>query len=806
MSDSKKTRDELLEEVEVLRARVAELERREDEHIRTDKALDESRSRFQAMADLLPESIYETDDRGNITFINSTASEVFGYTLDDFKRGMSPLDIFVAEDRERAAVNLQKRLKGERGSSIEYTGVKKDGARFPVILHASPIWEGDRCVGSRGVIVDITEQKRAEINLRESEERFRNLAEFLPGVSIQGYGTDGIVFYWNKASEDVYGYTGREAIGRNLADLIIPSELRHLFIEGLGIGGRTTKSGELMPPGELQLLHKDGHLVPVYSIHTAVCIEGGKPLMFCIDVDLSERKRVEAELQDALSRFEAVVENMPMVAIQSFDRDGVIRVWNAASEHLYGYTSKEAIGKRIQDILLTGKTKAEFKQTLAAVFESGRATLPHEWLAETRDGEKRWIYSTMFPILRDGDIGEVFCTDVDITERKHVEEQLRQSQKMEAVGHLAGGIAHDFNNILQAIIGYTQLAMGAFTSDQRGYEDLNAVLGASRKATELTRQLLAFSRRQVLQATDVDLRGIVTELTKMLGRIIPENVQLVTDIPGNLSCVHADRAMIEQMLMNLCVNARDAMPEGGLLTVSAVNVNTTDALMARHPGLTPGRHVLVSVTDTGTGIEPEVIEHIYEPFFTTKQVGQGSGLGLAMVYGIVKQHGGVIDVESEPGKGSAFNIYIPAVEREPAVFHKPVRASTPGGTETILFAEDEWMVRDLAARVLREGGYNVLLAEDGQEAMRLFEENIDAIDLALLDVVMPKLSGTNVAEKIRERRPNINVLFSSGYNPDGSQPGFVLKEGMQLLPKPYTPDKLLRKVREVLDRSRGSSQ
>ena len=801
MDDTNKTDARLLDELNRLRARVAELERTESGLGQTEEALRHGERRFRELVDSLPETIYVTDESGHITFINSTALAVFGYTLSDLESGLTPDEVFAPEDRQRAAQNLRRTLNGERGTSIEYTGLRKDGTTFPIILHANPIIDRGKCVGSRGVVVDITEQRRAEKQLRESEERFRNLAEYIPGVSIQGYKTDGTVFYWNKASEAIYGYTNEEAIGKNLGDLIVPPDLRPLFRKCLEVGKEANESGEFMPPGELLLLHKDGHIVPVYSIHTAVYVEDAEPLLFCIDVDLSERKRAEAAVQDALLQFESVVESMPMVAIQGFGEDGVIRVWNSACEQLYGFSAEEVLGRRVQDILLSGDEAQEFLLTLAGIYEMGHSTAPREWMTQTRNGGKRWVYSTMFPIFKDGKVAEVFCADVDITERKRVEEQLRQSQKMEAVGHLAGGIAHDFNNILQAIIGYTQLAIGGLSESDKHYEDLKVVLDASRRASDLTRQLLAFSRRQVLEAADVDLGRIIAELTKMLRRIIRENIQLSVVTGDDLRTIHADRAMIEQMLTNLCVNARDAMTDGGPLTVKAENVDIDETRRDEHAGVEPGPYVCLSVTDAGTGIAPEILDRIFEPFFTTKEIGEGSGLGLAMVYGIAKQHGGAIDVQSELGVGTTFTIYLPTVDRQ-ASADRGQESVVTGGTETILVAEDESVVRDLAVRVLGENGYTVLSAEDGEAAVRVFEENADSIDLAFLDVVMPKLSGIAASEHIRALKPGVIALLCSGYNPDGSQPGFVRDERIPLIPKPYTADALLRRIRILLDADR----
>ncbi|MFQ5795878.1 MAG: response regulator [Candidatus Bipolaricaulia bacterium] len=393
----------------------------------------------------------------------------------------------------------------------------------------------------------------------------------------------------------------------------------------------------------------------------------------------------------------------------------------------------------------------------------------------------------------------------EITERKQaelekveLEAQLRQAQKMEAIGQLAGGVAHDFNNLLQAILGYTQLAMDGFSPEEKRYKDLEQVHKAAKRATALTRQLLAFGRRQVLQPVDLDLNQVIADLVKMLHRVIGEHIELNV-IPGyDLDTVHVDPGQIEQMLVNLCINARDAMPNGGKLIIETENVLINSAYLETHPWAKPGRHILLTLTDTGDGMPPEILEHIFEPFFTTKEEGEGTGLGLSMVYGIVKQHNGYIDVYSKPRQGTTFKIYLPAVECPAETGGENIAVLPSGGLETILIAEDEEIVRDLTVRVLEQAGYAVLTVTDGEEAVNVFEANADTIALALLDVVMPKRSGREVYDRIRVIKPEVRVLFSSGYSAH-IRPDFVLEGGLQLIQKPYSSDELLRKVREILD-------
>ena len=390
----------------------------------------------------------------------------------------------------------------------------------------------------------------------------------------------------------------------------------------------------------------------------------------------------------------------------------------------------------------------------------------------------------------------------DMSRVRELEEQLRQSQKMEAVGQLAGGVAHDFNNLLQAIMGYCEMALMESEPGSNIREELDEVLSAASRAKNLVRQLLAFSRRQVLELVNLALDDVVHDFAKMVVRVIGEHITLnIRSIPG-LGVVRADRGQMEQVLMNLCVNARDAMPEGGEITITLENTDLDLAYCKKHDWARPGRHVLLSVTDTGCGMDVQTRAHLFEPFFTTKESGKGTGLGLATVYGIVRQHNGMIQVQSEAGAGTTFQICLPvaeAIDPEDAPAPSP---PPPRGTETILLAEDDDAVRNVVRQFLTRAGYTVLTAVDGEEAVRLIDEHPGKIDLAMLDVVMPKLGGYLVFNHTRGRRPDTKVLFASGYNKDADYTNFVLDEGVQLMQKPYERTALLRKIREVLDSRR----
>jgi two-component system, cell cycle sensor histidine kinase and response regulator CckA len=405
---------------------------------------------------------------------------------------------------------------------------------------------------------------------------------------------------------------------------------------------------------------------------------------------------------------------------------------------------------------------------------------------------------------REGRIVSVNPVEAAVVQLREQDEQLRHAQKLESIGALAGGVAHEFNNLLQAILGYTRFAMETIPPTEQSYQDLEQVVKVAERAAMLTRQLLGFGRREVLDRTQVDPNHMVADLVEMLRPLIGEHIELRLELGEDIGSVNADSGLLQQMLLNLCVNARDAMPDGGELTVSTRAVVFDAAYCEIHPDAKPGNYLLLTVTDTGHGMPREVQERIFEPFFTTKEVGKGSGLGLAMVYGVVQQHGGTIHVYSELGLGTTFRLYLPlaeqsAIDLPPATEAAANLAASTMERKTILIAEDDASVRELMVRVLNRAGYSTLTACNGEEAIRVFEANSDRISLALLDVVMPKMSGRAVYQGIKMLNPDAKVVFCSGYDPETSCNGFVAKEGLRLIQKPFHPDSLLRTVREVLN-------
>jgi len=513
-----------------------------------------------------------------------------------------------------------------------------------------------------------------------------------------------------------------------------------------------------------------------------------------IDVYCKERQRQKAE--DMLRKLWRAVEQSDDLVIIT-DSEGRTEYVNPPFELLTGYSREEAIGQSL--LLLSDHPVPETYQQVWQAILSGNA-FRGVVVNRKKDGQTFVAEKTVTP-LRDpnGQITNFISTDRDITERRRLEAQLQQATKMDAVGRLAGGVAHDFNNLLMVISAYAELMLDSLASEHPLRRNVAEIMGAARRAADLTRQLLAFGRQQVQTLQQLDLNWVTQEITRMLPRLLGEDIELIF-VPGsNLGKVQADPGQIEQIVMNLAVNARDAMPEGGKLMIETANVRLDDAYLQRHSIVPPGDYVLLAVTDSGAGIAPQHLAHIFEPFFTTKEEGKGTGLGLATVYGIVKEHGGFVWVYSEPELGTTFKIYLPRVQKETAEIQptKPVEAPFRG-SETLLLVEDETAVRQSAREFLALSGYTVLEAANGEEAIRVSKEYGGAIHLMISDVVMPKMGGAKLAELLAGQRPDMKVLFVSGYAEKTVLRHGAIDVTTRFLQKPFSLKMLARKVREVL--------
>ncbi|PYS81631.1 MAG: hybrid sensor histidine kinase/response regulator, partial [Acidobacteria bacterium] len=547
---------------------------------------------------------------------------------------------------------------------------------------------------------------------------------------------------------------------------------------------------------ELNAMRADGSEFPIELAITR--IESENSAMFSGYIrNITERKRAEHELKESEERYRDLVENAHDI-IFTYDLDGNYTSVNRAGELITGYSHDECLALNIAKTIApehVSKAREMLAKKLA-----GEKVTAYEVDILAKDGKRVAVEVNTKLILQDGVPVGVQGIARDVTERRQLEEQLRQSQKLEAIGQLAGGIAHDFNNLLTAINGYSSLALQRIEGNPTVKTYLEEIKKAGDRAANLTRQLLAFGRKQILQPVPLSLNDVITDMSKMLRRLIGEDIQFGARLTPDLKRVKADPGQIEQVLVNLVVNARDAMPQGGNLTIETANAELDREYASTHVGVRAGAYIVLAVSDTGTGMDEQVRKQIFEPFFTTKEKGKGTGLGLSTVYGIVKQSGGNIWVYSERNHGTTFKVYLPAFESVPRSSEGVAAESViPKGSETVLLVEDEEVVRGLACQILEEAGYQVLVAPQGEEAIRLCIEHATEIHLLLTDVVMPGAGGKEVADRLNSLRPGIKVLFMSGYTDEAIVHHGVLDSNVKFIQKPFSPAALAKKVREVLD-------
>jgi two-component system, cell cycle sensor histidine kinase and response regulator CckA len=642
-------------------------------------------------------------------------------------------------------------------------------------------------------------RRRAEDALRSSEERYRTLFEGTPLPMWVVDSNSQAFLAVNEAAVRHYGYTRDEFAALRRGQLLV-AESDPALHEVIGMERALARSAE-------RHRKKDGSVILVETLVHGLDFAGKRADLVAIN-DVTQRALAEERLRQSEERFRLLVEGVQDHAIFMLDAEGRVATWNVGAERMNGYTASEIDGKS-SEVFYTedGRDQRHPARALDRARTEGR----HEeegWRVK-KDGSEFWA-NVLMTAMRDRDarlrgFGVVIR---DFTERRRTEEtlrkteeQLRQAQKMEAVGRLAGGVAHDFNNLLSVILSYLGLLLETVRPGDPIRADLEEVRTAGERASRLTHQLLAFSRQQVLQPRVIDLRQVVAGMESMLRRLLGEDVEL-TLLGGNgLGRVLVDPGQIEQIIMNLAVNARDAMPSGGTITIETANAELDAAYADQHFGVTAGSYVVIAVTDTGVGMDKATQAQIFEPFFTTKEKGKGTGLGLSTVFGIVKQSSGHIWVYSEPNKGTTFKIYLPAVQGD----IDPTAATLPApvtlhGTETVLLVEDEEQVRTIMRTILRRYGYNVLDAQNGGEAFLVCEKFTAKIDLLLTDVVMPRMSGRELAERLKPLRPRMKVLYVSGYTENSVVHHGVLDSGVAFLQKPITPEALARKVREVLEK------
>ena len=691
-------------------------------------------------------------------------------------------------------------FKDGRVHNAERSITLADGMHYFDITSSPLTDESGTVIAGIEAVRDITARKQSEINLARSEQRYRSLFDnVLNGFALHEIVTDEAgkpidykFLEANKAFEVMTGLKADLIIGKKVTD-VLPGIEATSFIDIYGKVALTA-----VP------IHFEQFAPAPLNKHFEITAFSPAPRQFVtIFSDITSRKQAESAQRDSEQRYKRLVESVTdyIYTVEVDNGRAVATYHGPGCVTVTGYTTEEYRSDPDLWYRMVFEEDKKFVVEQAHKLLSGTPIAPFEHRIIHKNGSLHWVRNTS--VLRFNNAGKVISYDgmiSDITQLKVLENQLRQSQKMEAIGQLAGGIAHDFNNILTAIIGYANLLLMKLPKNEPMRPYAEQIIASSERAAHLTHSLLAFSRKQLIDLKPVGINTIITRVEKILTRVIGEDIEFKTAFAEADLPVLADSIQIEQIFMNLATNARDAMPEGGTLLIETAPVELGEEYIRGHSYGKPGRYARITVTDTGIGMDENTVSRVFEPFFTTKEVGKGTGLGLSMVYGIVKQHNGYINVTSEVGKGTSFTLYFPLITSTMEAIQPTEPPVIARGTETILLAEDDTAVRNLTTNVLEDYGYRVIKAVDGEDAVRKFNERKDDIDLLVFDIIMPKKNGKEAYQEIRAVKPDIKALFTSGYTADVVHKKGILETGMEFILKPITPRDFLTKVRDVLEK------
>lgn len=642
--------------------------------------------------------------------------------------------------------------------------------------------------GSAYVFRRQVQLKTAEV--RKQEERFRAIFD----ASSDAIFTlkDGVLTDCNAHTPALFGYPDKEKLlGRSPVDFspeMQPDGKSSLVSAQEKIAAAC--SGESLH-FEWQHKRSDGELIDADVVLSPLDLAGGRQLVAVVR-NITDRKISERKIQETTSLLRAIVDNAP-TPILMLDGDYRVQMWNPAAERVYGWSAEELMGKKLP--YLDGDEREKVRDALDHACAEGTPVV-YESHRKTKEGRDLIVLAASAPVLgTDGIVG----VHVDITEQKRIQGQLLQAQKMDAVGRLAGGVAHDFNNLLTAIVGYATFITDLAETAEKKDDYARSIIDVANRAAALTKSLLVFSRKHEAEFARVNIHDVINDFLKLIGRIIGEDVKVTTRMEGTSLPVTGNAGQLGQLLLNLATNARDAMPDGGTISISARQVVIDESFVAAHGMGVPGWYVLLVVSDTGTGIAREHLKQIFEPFFTTKEAGKGTGLGLAIVFGIVQTHHGFIDVYSEVGVGTTFKIYLPVQEADVIRENEIQTGPAPGGKETILVAEDDELIRQILIQSLTNAGYQVVACRNGAEAFELYQKYRREISLILSDVVMPKMNGKALHDSVKADRPDMKMIFLSGYTSDILEDRIQLETNVDVMYKPVSPVQLLQKIRTVLD-------
>jgi PAS domain S-box-containing protein len=764
------------------------------ERRRTEEALRETERRYRELYENLPDGFVVVDSQGAITHFNPAFLELLGYDRHELL-GKELLKLTPVKWRafEMAILEQQVVVRGY-SDMYEKEFICKDGTPIPVELRTFVSLDEDgQLAGFWAFVRDITERKISEVALARSEERYRTIFNEVSDAMIL-FDEDGRVVDANQAALDLYGYSFQELASLRGAELM--AEGHEADLDG--------PTPQVVERGQVRLQsrtrRRDGTLADV-EIKSVVITVRGRPHLLALVRDITQERLLQAqrrELDQTRELFEAVFKEHPHPLLLCQYKSGSVLAVNRAFEEQWFYEPGQVEGKASESLYADPHDR---KQLISLLDRKGRV-VAYRCYRLKGDGSKAPALLSMAPVKVHGE-DLVIVTANDVTDQERLEEQLRQAQKMEAVGTLAGGVAHDFNNILQAISGYVDLLWKVDSLNSQGEHCLRQMEVAAGRARDLVRQLLTFSRRLEPEMKPVDLNQEVGRAVKLLERTIPKMIFIITDIAPDLRPVYGDPAKLEQVLVNLGTNARDAMPTGGRLVITTANAELDAALCREHPELKPGSYVLLTVSDNGQGMDPETQRHIFEPFFTTKGVGEGTGLGLSTAYGIVKAHGGHIFCNSTISKGAEFRVYLPAMEGAmPDLYYETrepeVGSVVENGTQTILLVDDEAAIIDTLGEMLSLHGFQVMKAFSGEEALGVYKKQGRYIDLVILDIGMPGMGGRACLRQLKEINPAVKVIIASGYAADTEDARDLKSQASGYMVKPYRMQDLLETLEQVM--------
>lgn len=762
---------------------------------KTEAALRRQEQQLSDFFDSATVGLHWVGPDGTILRANQAELDLLGYSRQEYV-GRNIVDFHL--DRDVIDTILKRLSAGEVLHDYPARLRCKDGSIKQVLIDSSGYFEEGQFIHTRCFTRDVTAQRAAD-------EATARLAAIVAssGDAIVGKTLEGIVTSWNTAAERIFGYTEAEMVGRSIYRLI-PEELHeaeHSLLRRVG-------QGEPVVVSDTERIRKDGRRINIELSVSQIRDGQGRVVgASSIKRDITERKLADEALAQSQERLQL---SLKAARMGTWRRDiGTDAVsWDHGMKQLYGLPSGEEVTSYEQFIERVHPDDRDFVRSVVQRASDGAGELDLEFRIARPDGRLRWL-AAQGRVARDGSGKPLYITGValDVTDRKQIEERLRQAQRMDSVGQLAGGIAHEANNMMSVVLGCADYVLQRSDLPAGVRDDVDQIWRAAKRTAGITQQLLAFSRRQMLQPQVLDLNATVRELEPILSRTLGETRALRMHLSSSLGVVRADAGQLEQVLINLTINARDAMPDGGKVIIETMNVVLDDVYAAEKAveTLRPGEYAVLVVSDTGHGMDRGTLARIFEPFFTTKGVGQGTGLGLSTVYGIVKQSGGFIWAYSEPGLGTAFKLYFPAATSTPRVDDVREPAPRARADEIVLVAEDEPMVRSVMARTLRDCGYGVLEASDGRQALDLVQAREGRVALIVADVVMPDLGGREMAARLAQRWPELPILFTSGYTRLDVVRRGLLEEGREFVQKPLAPETLVRKVREMVDARATSS-